>query len=216
MASADSTDLIMKFVLSGSPTSGSAIAAESTTDVLRTSATSKRMLAGFEAGRMFEVERFTFRAGTSGSEQSAEEEASSTKKDLKALAKKGGYQTWRAGGTFAYPVDLQPISFTRAIDKASTILIQNCIDCVSYDSASLIKRKAIGGVASGEVYMRMDFIGVLVIGIDWSDGDEVTETCRFISRSVTISYRPQLPDGTLGAIVSGFWSMVPNEKALVL
>ena len=44
---------------------------------------------------------------------------------------------------------------------------------------------------------------------------EVEETCEFVCRSVTISYRPQLPDGSLGGIVPGF-DMVPNDQQLPL
>ena len=52
--------------------------------------------------------------------------------------------------------------------------------------------------------------------MDWSNDDEVEETCRLICRSVTINYRPQLPDGTLGALVPAFWSMAPGDKQVVL
>ena len=94
--------------------------------------------------------------------------------------------------------------------------MQNCIDCISYDSATLIKRKAAGGSPRARCSCAWISIGVLVINVDWSNDDEVEETCHFICRSVTISYRPQLPDGSLGAIVSGFWSMVPGEKQMAL
>ena len=136
---------------------------------------------------------------------------------LASTVKRGGYQSWRNGRPHLYPVDLQPISFTRVIDKTSAVLIQSCIDCTSFDSISLIKRKssgiasASGEVASGEVFLRLDFVGCLVIKVDWDNDDKVSETVDFICRSVSISYRPQLPDGGLGRIRPGFWSMVPGE-----
>jgi len=213
MAQGDSTDLLMKFVLNGSP-----IPAETTTQLISSEQSSNPLLKGFRQGSIIEIDRFTFQAGTSDDEQGNDSSKSNdaNKKNKKpktaaAIAAHGDYQSWRAGKAHKYPVDLQPVSFTRAIDASSSILMQNCIDCVSYDSASLIKRKAVGGVAAGEVFLRLDFIGVLVIGVEWENDDEVEETCRFICRSVTISYRPQLPDGTLGAVVSGFWSMAADE-----
>ena len=53
---------------------------------------------------------------------------------------------------------------------------------------------------------------MLLINIDWSEDDEVKEDVEFIARSVTINYRPQLPDGSLGASIQAFWSMVPNDQ----
>ncbi len=216
MAQGDSTDLIMKIERS----KGVLIPAESTTQMRSLEGSSNPLLSGFKKGFMFEIDRFSFRAGTSGDEAAGHHPAKPKSKSVKGpkapptladVATKGDYQAWRAGKSLQYPVDLQPSSFTRPIDSASTTLMQDCIDCFSYERASLIKRKAAGGAAAGEVFLRIDFIGVLVINIDWSDDDEVSETCHFISRSITISYRPQLPDGTLGAVVPGFWSMVPGE-----
>jgi type VI protein secretion system component Hcp len=137
---------------------------------------------------------------------------------LASTVRRGSYQSWRSGKARPpYPVDLQPVSFTRVIDKTSAVLIQSCIDCISFDSISLIKRKSSGmegpsgETASGEVFLRLDFVGALVIKVDWDNDDKVSETIDFICRSVSIHYRPQLPDGSLGRIRPGFWSMVPGE-----
>lgn len=209
----DSSDLIMKFVLDSEP-----IPADSTTELASLEGAGNPLLAGFRKGCMFEVDRFTFRAGTQDDDSAGNTAAQARPvKGGKAQTAGGnqpplGYKAWRAGKDVKYPVDLQPVSFTRSVDSASQILIQNCIDCVSYDHATLIKRKAAGGVAAGEVFLRLDFIGVLVTGVEWTDDSLVSETGHFICRSVIISYRPQLPDGTLGAVVSGFWSMLPNAK----
>lgn len=210
----DSSDLIMKFVLNGSP-----IAAESTTDVLSSQRSPNPLLKGFKQGYMLEVDEFSFSAGTlddASANGQPKDKGKGKVSTVAASAMPGGYQAWRAGKAHKYPVDLQAIKFSRAIDAASSMLIQNCIDCTSYDSATIIKRKATGGIATGEVFLRLDFVGVLVTKISWENDDEVKESCEFITRSVTISYRPQLPDGTLGAIVSGFWSMVPGERQVTL
>jgi type VI protein secretion system component Hcp len=197
MAEGDATDLIMKFVLNGSP-----IAGESTTKLVQAGGLSNPLLAGFKLNRMFEIDSFALKSGVvddSDSQQTAD-----------SIAAPGGFQAWRAGKSHQYPVDLQPVSFIRSIDMSSTQLIQSCIDRVVFDSATLIKRKAAGGPAAGEVFLRIDFHGVLVVGVQWSDDTEVKETCQFICRGTTISYRPQLPDGSLGGTIARFWSMVPG------
>jgi type VI protein secretion system component Hcp len=222
MAQGDASDLMMKFVLQGQP-----IAAEGRSDLTLSDSSSSPLLKGFIPGCVFEIDRFTFRAGirdddtTAGPPQvkpAPRQTGSNTRSTnaQPAAPRRVAFQGWRNGKKSKYPTDLQPVSFTRTIDASSPLLIQNCIDSISYDRATLIKRKAAGSAAAGEVFLRLDFIGVLVTGVDWSNDEEVEETCKFICRSVTISYRPQLPDGSLGAVVPGFWSMVPGEKIVPL
>lgn len=126
-----------------------------------------------------------------------------------------GFEKWRAGQDVPplkpYNVDMEPFEFTRSIDKASATLWQYCIDRVNYDNATLIKRKPTGGKLSGEVFLRIDFTKVLMIGIDWNHEEPVKEKCKFISRAVTIHYLPQLPDGSLGAPQRAFWTMNPKK-----
>lgn len=129
---------------------------------------------------------------------------------------RGSYQSWRNGTNKGrgFPVDLAPVSFTRVIDKTSKDLIQSCIDSESFEKITLIKRKSSGiqnisgEVGSGDVFLRVDFIGCLIIKVDWDNDDKVTETVDFICRTVSIRYRPQLPDGSLGATKTGFYTMV--------
>jgi hypothetical protein len=89
--------------------------------------------------------------------------------------------------------------------------MKKCIDREMFQRISLIKRRATGGPAAGEVFLRLDFLEALLTDVQWNNNDEVEETCEFICRHVCINYRPQLPDGSLGASVQGYWSMVPNE-----
>lgn len=124
----------------------------------------------------------------------------------------GSFGKWRSGQQVKYPADIDRVSFSRALDKASSILLQNCIRRVVYKSASLIKRKAAGGPASGEVFLRFDFDTVLIVRCDWDDDMPVTEKCDFIFRAVTIHYLPQLANGKLGAPIQAFWTMSPGLK----
>ena len=227
---ADVSDLLMIFVKDGKALDGEAL-----TDLKLTKGD---MTKGFEAGKMFEVESFKFGAGIKSEDdetaaqrkKEAEEHREHLKNlddrlakversnggpgggrpDLKKKPAGATYEKWRNGQKATYPADIQPVTFSRLMDKASTVLLQNTIDRVTYDSATLIKRKAAGSRSSGEVYLRFDFTGVLMINVSWNDELPVKEDYGFICRAVTVSYRPQLPDGTLGAVIPGFWTM-PNS-----
>ena len=121
----------------------------------------------------------------------------------------GGFKAFRSGkgGNVKYPVSVQPITITRPIDKSSPRLLQYCIDTTSFDSVSVVKRKAAGGPLAGQPYLRLDFVGVLIRDISWSNDEPIKEVTKLISRSITVRYRPQLPDGTLGAAKIGFWRL---------
>jgi type VI protein secretion system component Hcp len=214
MARGESSDLMMKIIdLHGKP-----IPAESTTKLLMNS--SNELLAGFdkalEAKGLIEIDRFRFNAGdkTTGLDQKGGQNLGklpgqqSIPVARAASSRIPGQNPVRQG----HPGELQPVTFTRDIDAASTRLIRDCINCNSYKRITVIKRKASGGACAGEVFLRLDFIGVLLTEVDWSNDDEVQENCTFICRSVCVSYKPQLPNGTLGARISGFFSMLGSEQ----
>lgn len=216
MAKGDSTDILMMFVRDRQPIRG-----ESSSELDMPGRPRNSLLKGFKKGHLFEVDSFTFAVGIDDDddEHRAAAPAAKGRAGKTGHSTTGGFKRWRMGGRPAakkYPVDIQPIRFSRAIDRASSVLLQNCVDCATYDSATLVKRKSAGSAAAGEPYLRFDFNGVLMTGIDWSNDDQVKESCSFICRSVTVHYRPQMPDGTLGAIVPGFWSMLPWERPVVL
>jgi hypothetical protein len=91
--------------------------------------------------------------------------------------------------------------------------MQKCIDRAFFKRISLIKRRSTGGPAAGEIFLRLDFFHALLTNVQWSNEDEVQETCHFICRAVCINYRPQLPNGSLGARIEEYWSMVPNHTS---
>lgn len=221
----DSGDLLLKMVLNGNPIKGA-----SQTVLQAPGKPMSKLATGFDPGFMIEIDNFTLRCGTSGLEPGAvpppppsqhnvtwathEKDEDEKKESLGAVARRGGYQAWRRGDTnIRYPLDIQPITFTKPADMSSEPLIQSCIDCTSYDSATIVKRRPVGSALAGEIYMRIDFTGVLVIKVDWADEDDyIKETVSFIARGITVSYRPMLTFNTMGPIISGFWSMVPDEK----
>jgi type VI protein secretion system component Hcp len=232
MAKGDSTDILMKFVLDGV-----AIAGQSTSELSAPGTTPNKLLTGFAKKAMFELDSFTFAVGLEdnvpGGQQQGGQQPGAHATGAQAATAAGGrlgaagavpprrvganFQAWRSGrGGPKYPVSVQPITFSRAIDSASIQLLQYCINCTSFDSATLVKRKSTGTGVAGEPYLRMDFVGVLITDVSWSNDDPVKETCKFISRAITVQYRPQLPDGSLGAARHGFWSMNPWEREVTL
>ncbi|MEJ0046400.1 MAG: type VI secretion system tube protein Hcp [Rhodospirillales bacterium] len=73
------------------------------------------------------------------------------------------------GGADNKAIDGEPVRVSRQIDMASPLLMQYCFNANTLDSATIVKRRAAGGDASGLVYLRFDFTGVLITGISWSD-----------------------------------------------
>ena len=221
----NSTDLLMRFVLNGV-----ALEAESSSELEVKGRSRDPLLEGFQKGRMFEVTSFTFGTGIKddddGAQPGAAGKAGNTAQGGNQGGNQGSNQTGRAGksalGSFKkwrsgnggrgskYPADVHPVTFNRMIDRASSTLLQNCINRKTYDVATLVKRKAAGGPAAGEAYLRFDFQGVLMVGIDWDADDLVKEKCTFICRKVILQYKPQLPDGSLGSAIQGSWSMQPT------
>ena len=233
MATTQSSDMFMMLIPNQSSLP---VRAESTTDLLQNCSASNPLLKGFTTGYVFEIESFSFKVGTDGSEakkgdvgkrdldENALKQLAKRKgidlKELKDLMEKnessakGGYQKWRSGEAMdgKYPVDIQPVKFAREIDQTSFVLMRNLINGVRYSSGALVKRKAAGTAATGEVFMRLDFVDVVVTGIDWSDNHEVKETVQFICRGITFQYSPQMADGSLGAVVSAQWAMPDNTQ----
>ena len=192
MASGDSSDILVRFMLNGH-----AIAGESSSE-LRKGKTPSRLLKDFERHHYFEVDNFNFSVGIEGSDSDAGkaqpgktpvQAAGKGAAQPKAKSTLGGFTAWRAGQAHKkYPVNVQPVSFTRPLDRASSALLQHCIKCTSFDSATIVKRKAAGSVAAGEAYLRMHFAGVLITDVEWSNDDPVRETCKFIARAITVHY----------------------------
>ena len=114
------------------------------------------------------------------------------------------------------PVTIQAIGFSRKMDAASPLLLYHTINRTYFKRVAIIKRKSAGGLSAGEAYLRMDFEGVILIEANWSNDDPVTEDYSFHARAITMRYKPQLPDGTLGAAKVGFWSLDPNGTEATL
>jgi type VI protein secretion system component Hcp len=82
-------------------------------------------------------------------------------------------------------------------------LFEKCVKSQSFKTASLIKRKTVGGKL--ESFLRFDFKDVLITHIDWQDAEVIKETVRFVFREITVQYRTQDHSGKLNAAGSVPW-----------
>ena len=205
-----------------------AIAAGGTSDLDGTDS----MLSGFSAGKFFEIEHFAlglnlsdFDAGHAPGSVAGQPKPPAVggahKDQTAAVApQKSKFASWRdrkksrqAITAVTFPVELDPFSFTKMVDRASPLLFESCASTASFDSATIVKRKVTGKSTNAlQGYMRIDFSNVLLVGLTWDDGEMIKEKCRFICRGMRVQYRPQVPDGTLAAASSAEWSFAMSLR----
>ena len=184
------------------------------------------MLSDFSAGKFFEIEQFSLGLNLSdfetghgpGAAQPAPPKpplAGGAQTDpAAAVPQKAKFASWRdkkksrqAITALSFPVELDPFSFTRQVDRASPLLFESCASTTSFASATIVKRKVTGQTTYAlQGYLRIDFTDVLLVGLTWDDGEMIKEKCKFICRGVRVQYKPQVPDGTLAAASSAEWA----------
>jgi type VI protein secretion system component Hcp len=160
---------------------GDGVAAEGQSDTTQEDFDDDALMDGFEVGKFFEVDSVDL--GFSRAEKPAQ------------------------GGAPSNAVDGAPVTVSRQIDAASVALMNFCINSTTLDSATIVKRRSGGGSVSGYAYLRLDFTGVLITSVRWSDSHVVKENISFIYRKVKISYRPQEASGQLGANIGASWAL---------
>lgn len=213
MADADSTDIFMIFVVKD----GEVVHGESTAELSFKGSPPKGLLNGFEPGAVFEISRFDFGVGveqdtTENPENAALKAALAKVPGTKPTARPPRPRSEPGHTLDQSPVTVQPVRFTRQMDLASPELLRHMIRCTYFERVALVKRKSAGTLLAGEAYLRLDFKGVILTEANWTNDDPVEESYSFQARAITMRYRPQLPNGTLGVPVPGSWSMVPNAK----
>lgn len=220
------TDTLMTFILP----SGAGVPADCTS-VWDPSDT--QMSADFTPRFFFEIQDFSLGGGLE-SEESEREKTTGTsgggptgsnglvsrnpqtgddgKGTSKRSARGNKFAKYILEGSLKYPIDLQEISVSRQMDKASPTLLLNCLTLTAFTKAVIVKRKVVGGVlANGEVhhmgYLRLEFEKPLITSVDWDDdGEFVKEKLKFVCRGLKVAYRPQKNDGTLDSAVSMEWT----------
>lgn len=214
-------DVLMRVVGTEGP-----FPAESYTDFAGSS--DRQLREGFVAGQFCELREFSFSAGIEGSmskfkkkkdkeekkvqaAQPVERVLSSAEKHQQLLQQQYDRARKREKDEL---VDMQPVEFTRVMDSASTLLFKSMVECNSLPELSIVKRKASGSANSGECYLRLDFETVLITRLEWKDSEHIMlESGTFIYRKVTIRYRPQKNDGSLGTVIQSTWTMKTAANA---
>jgi type VI protein secretion system component Hcp len=195
------SDLLMKLVTPG----GQGIAAGAKSTVVK----DDKLLFDFWPGKFFEVEDFGLGLELNDFETAGSSTTVQTQQTAVPLGKFASWRDLRKSTAdikqITFPVDMEPFSFTRLIDRASPLLFENCANSVGFASATLVKRKVTGQTLALQAFLRLDFKDVLLVGISWDDGDILKEKCKFICRGVTVQYRRQASDGTLAAPASAEW-----------
>jgi type VI protein secretion system component Hcp len=211
MANDKSNDILMKFeMLNGQAVDGEAQSQLDSRDML---------LKDFKPGKFFQVEDFAFGVEVSDEDPGTDSinAVKGASANLQAKGPKIKFGRWKSAKTseaadIKYPVQMDPFSFTRVIDKASMTLFDSCINSISFKSATLIKRKITGHhrdtteLTGLQTFLRIDFTDVLLISLEWDDGDAIKEKGKFVYRGMEIQYRRQKPDGTLGSVSNAPWA----------
>jgi type VI protein secretion system component Hcp len=108
-----------------------------------------------------------------------------------------------------YKSHLEQFTFSRPIDCATSTLLKACFDGTSFKSASLIKRQAARGSSDKETadltFLRIDFTGVKITSLTFSDGDVITESCTFTCDAMQIVYAQQDADGRMTTTLPVCW-----------
>lgn len=200
MADQPKTDTVMMFQLKGQDLDTECTLATVPGDML---------MLGFKAAKkgsscnFFEVHDFEF--SMSLKEQDDKETEEEKKKSKKQNASPAGsFALWRSAtdsqyknAVVNYPLEFDLFKLKRTVDCVSPIFFQNCLSSTTFNKAALVKRVSLGGNQPALGFLRVDFIDVLLTGVDWTDGDLVSENIDFICKKMTIKLRTQADDGTL-------------------
>lgn len=207
-------DLVMRFT----DKYGAPILAESTLDV----DSKDSLMEGFEPtssaddySNFFEVNTFSFAIVVKPGDKDI---GALSKQTAAAAAAKGtspvaadAFLRWRSAdeGDYRkihYPVEFNAFNFTRLLDAASMPFFMSCCNSTSFKSAALVKRVSVGTAGDDTKkpmgFLRFDFRDVLMTGVNWDDGDLVSESCTFICRAMRVRYKQQSAAGSLPATYS--------------
>ena len=119
-----------------------------------------------------------------------------------------------AKGGGAGKVNVQDISLTKLVDKASPNLMQHCCKGTQFETATLVCRKASGDGGQLE-YVTLEMKHVIIAGVQagGSENDEnLYENVTLNFGLYTISYVPQDNDGSALPEVGPIgWNIQTNE-----
>lgn len=109
-------------------------------------------------------------------------------------------------------VNVQDLSVTKYVDKASHLLLQRCCDGEHLDKATLVVRKA-GGKPLEYIKIEMEDLLVTAVSSGGSGGeDRLTENITLNFSKVKYIYTPQKEDGSKDAEVKAGWDIAENKS----
>lgn len=118
------------------------------------------------------------------------------------------------GGGGGGKVSVQDLSFTKYVDKSSSVLMQYCASGKQFGEAKLTIRKAGGDSPVEYLLITMTDVIVTSLSTGGSGGeDRITENVTLNFGSFKTAYQPQKNDGSAdgGAIEFG-WDIAANAK----
>ena len=116
------------------------------------------------------------------------------------------------GGAGSGKVNIQDVSLTKYVDKASPSLMRACCNGEHLTEATLTIRKA-GKDALD--YLKIKMSPVLVTSLDTGGSggeDRLTENVTLNFAKVEVGYTPQKPDDTGDAEISLIWNVEKNVE----
>jgi len=116
------------------------------------------------------------------------------------------------GGGGAGKVDVQDISLTKYVDKATPTLIKMCCNGKHFDEVLLTARKA-GEEALEYFKIKMTQVLVTSINTGGSGGeDRLTENVSLNFAKYEVAYTPQKEDGSGDAEITVTWNIEKNVE----
>lgn len=120
--------------------------------------------------------------------------------------------THSGGGGGAGKVNVQDLSVTKYVDKASVNLMMACSNGKHYPEALLTVRKA-GETPVEYIKILMKHVIVTSVNTGGSGGeDRLTENVTLNFKTVKTEYTPQKDDGSADATVNYGWDIAANKK----
>ena len=116
------------------------------------------------------------------------------------------------GGAGAGKVNVQDLSFTKWMDKATPVLMKATCDGKHYSEATLVVRKA--GESPVE-YLKIKLEEVLITSLSTGGSggeDRLTENVTLNFAKVSVDYTPQDDKGAAGTAIPFAWDIAANSK----
>ena len=118
--------------------------------------------------------------------------------------------THAGGGGGGGKVNVQDMSFTKFIDKATPNLMKNCCNGKHFEEATLTVRKA-GGVPVEYLTIKMKEVLISSVSTGGSGGeDRLTENVNLNFGEVDVVYTPQDETGAAEGAVEMNWNIAEN------